>query len=305
MSFFPGFEQRRVKVGDVTLNVRTGGNGNPLLLLHGYPQTHVAWHKVAPELARSFTVICPDLKGYGDSDAPAPTADSGNYSKRVMGAEMLALMKALGHPRFAMVGHDRGARIAYRLALDHPEAVTRLGILDILPTAEYWDLADRKFAVNTFHWGFLARDGGLPERLIGHDPEFFQDYLMRLWAGEYGALDPAGAEGISPLLRQARKHRRELRRLPRRLHHRRRTGPRRQGRRQEDWLPGPRPVRRPVSLDRREPGRRYLAALGNRRARQRDPERALRGGGEAAGGSGGAGAFLEKLNWNHLLKLPF
>jgi len=189
MSFFPGFEQRRVKAGDLTLNLRLGGSGSPLLLLHGYPQSHVTWHKVAPELARHFTVICPDLKGYGDSDAPAPTPDSGNYSKRVMGGEMLALMRQLGHPRFAMVGHDRGARIAYRLALDHPEAVTRLGILDILPTAEYWDLADRKFAVNTFHWGFLARDGGLPERLIGHDPGFFQDYLMRLWAGDYGALD--------------------------------------------------------------------------------------------------------------------
>jgi haloacetate dehalogenase len=103
---------------------------------------------------------------------------------------MLALMAELGHRRFAVAGHDRGARIAYRLALDHPEAVTKLGILDILPTSEYWDLADRKFAVNTFHWGFLARDGGLPERLIGNDPDFFQDYLMRLWAGDYGALDP-------------------------------------------------------------------------------------------------------------------
>jgi haloacetate dehalogenase len=190
MSFFPGFEQRRVAVGDLTLNVRLGGSGSPLLLLHGYPQTHVVWHRIAPELARHFTVICPDLKGYGDSDAPPPTADSGNYSKRVMGEEMLALMQALGHQRFAIVGHDRGARIAYRLALDQPGAIAKLAILDILPTAEYWDLADRTFAVNTFHWGFLARGGGLPERLIGHDPDFFQDYLMRLWAGDYGALAP-------------------------------------------------------------------------------------------------------------------
>jgi haloacetate dehalogenase len=190
MSFFPGFEQRRVTVDDIAFNVRIGGKGSPLLLLHGYPQTHVVWHKIAPELARQFTVVCPDLKGYGDSEAPEPTADAGNYSKRVMGAEMLALMRALGHQKFAIVGHDRGARIAYRLALDHPEAVAKLGILDILPTSEYWDLADRHFAVNTFHWGFLARAGGLPERLIGHEPEFFQDYLMRLWAGDYGALDP-------------------------------------------------------------------------------------------------------------------
>jgi haloacetate dehalogenase len=190
MSFFPGFEQRRVTVGDNAFNVRTGGGGSPLLLLHGYPQTHVVWHRIGPELARHFTVVCPDLKGYGDSAAPKPTADAGNYSKRVMGEEMLALMRALGHQRFAVVGHDRGARIAYRLALDHPEAVTKLGILDILPTSEYWDLADRHFVVDTFHWGLLARDDGLPERLIGHEPEFFQDYLMRLWAGDYGALDP-------------------------------------------------------------------------------------------------------------------
>ena len=188
MSFFPGFEQKRVTVGPIALNVRIGGAGDPVLLLHGYPQTHLAWHAVAPELARHFTVICPDLKGYGDSDAPKPDPDSGNYSKRVMGEEMLALMARLGHARFAVVGHDRGARIAYRLALDHPDAIAKLGILDILPTAEYWDLADRKFAVNTFHWGFLARDGGLPERLIGADPDFFQDYLMRLWAGDYSAL---------------------------------------------------------------------------------------------------------------------
>jgi haloacetate dehalogenase len=190
MSFFPGFEQRRVTVGDIAFNVRLGGSGSPLLLLHGYPQTHAVWHRIGPELARHFTVICPDLKGYGDSDAPPPTADSGNYSKRVMGEEMLGLMRTLGHPRFAMVGHDRGARVAYRLALDHPEAVSRLGILDIIPTADYWDVADRTFAVNTFHWGFLALDGGLPERLIRHEPDLFQDYLMRRWAGNYDALDP-------------------------------------------------------------------------------------------------------------------
>lgn len=190
MGFFPGFEQRRVAVGPISLNLRIGGSGAPLLLLHGYPQTHLAWHAVAPELARHFTVICPDLKGYGDSDAPAPDAESRAYSKRVMGGEMLALMAQLGHQRFAVVGHDRGARIAYRMALDHPEAVTKLCVVDILPTSEYWDLADRRFAVNTFHWGFLARDGGLPERLIGKDPDFFQDYLMRLWTGDYGALSP-------------------------------------------------------------------------------------------------------------------
>src|SRR5262245_37668510 len=146
MIFFPGFEQRRVNVGGVNINVRVGGKGEPLLLLHGYPQTHLAWHKVAPGLARHFTVVCPDLKGYGDSDAPSPAADSTNYSKRVMGEEMLGLMHVLGHQKFAVVGHDRGARIAYRMALDRPDRVSKLGVLDILPTSDYWDIADRHFA---------------------------------------------------------------------------------------------------------------------------------------------------------------
>ena len=206
-----------------------------------------------------------------------------------MGAEMLALMTALGHRRFAVVGHDRGARVAYRLALDHPEAVAKLVVLDILPTAEYWDLADRTFAVNTFHWGFLARDGGLPERLIGKDPEFFQDYLMRLWAGDYGALDP-----------EALKEYRRCFAKPENIaascaDYRAGYGiddaarPRRPRGGEEDHVSGPGAVRRPVSLDRRESGRRHLEALGHRRARQRDPERPLRGGGEAAGSAGGAG----------------
>lgn len=198
MDLFSGFEQRRVVVESVALNVRLGGSGTPILLLHGHPQTHVMWHKIAPELAEHFTVVCPDLKGYGDSDAPLPALDSANYSKRVMGQEMLAVMKTLGHEHFAVVGHDRGARIAYRMALDHPQAITRLCILDIVPTSEYWDTADRRFVVNTFHWGFLARDGGLPERLIGKDPAFFHDYVMRLWAGDVGALAP---EALAEYLR--------------------------------------------------------------------------------------------------------
>lgn len=191
MSFFPGFERNWVSVGQCALNVRIGGSGDPVLLLHGYPQTHLAWHAVAPELAKHFTVICPDLKGYGDSEAPAPDAESAAYSKRVMGQEMLELMTRLGHKRFAVIGHDRGARIAYRMALDHPGAITKLGILDVIPTAEQWDVADKGFSFGVFHWGFLARGGGLPERLIGRDPDFFQDHLVRSWAGNYAALDPA------------------------------------------------------------------------------------------------------------------
>jgi haloacetate dehalogenase len=171
MSFFPGFEQRRVTVDDIAFNVRIGGSGSPLLLLHGYPQTHATWHKIAPELARHFTVVCPDLKGYGDSDAPAPTADSGNYSKRVMGAEMLALMAALGHRRFAVVGHDRGAYVATRAALDHAAAVERLAVLDGVPIGEALARADARFAASCWHWFVLGQTAKPAERAISADPD--------------------------------------------------------------------------------------------------------------------------------------
>ena len=147
----PGFEPRRVSAGGSTFGVHTAGFGPAVLLLHGYPQTHLIWRHLAPGLARRFSIVAPDLKGYGASDAPPPAPDSSNYSKRAMAGELAALMRALGHERFAVVGHDRGARVAYRMALDHPECVAKLVVLDIVPTGAMWAGATRVFAVNTFH----------------------------------------------------------------------------------------------------------------------------------------------------------
>lgn len=171
---FEGFalEQMPVETG-VTLRLRRGGAGPPLLLLHGNPQTHWMWHKVAPDLARRFTVVCPDLRGYGFSSKPSPAADHAAHSKRAMAADMVALMRALGHARFLLAGHDRGARVAHRLCLDHPDVVERVALLDIIPTMEHFERADMDFAIGYHHWFFLAQPSPYPERLIGADPRFW------------------------------------------------------------------------------------------------------------------------------------
>lgn len=187
---FPGFESRRVLAAGIEIACRIGGKGPPLLMLHGYPQTHVCWHRLAPALANRFTVVLPDLPGYGDSGFVAPDAGNRLYSKRHLGEVMAALMRALGHDRFALVGHDRGARVSYRLALDRPALVSRLALLDIMPTIETWELFDKAESLATFHWPFLAQDGGLPERLIAGDPDFFLIYLVNRWAGDAGRIDP-------------------------------------------------------------------------------------------------------------------
>lgn len=189
-----GFAATRVAAAGVTFSMHTAGRGPAVLLLHGYPQTHLIWRHLAPAWAKRFAVVAPDLKGYGASDAPAPAADSANYSKRAMAAECVALMRELGHERFAVVGHDRGGRVAYRLALDHPRTVTRLVTLDIIPTGAAWAAATRSFAINTFHWGFLAQGGGMPERLIGGNPDVWLEYCCRKWAGDFAALADALAE---------------------------------------------------------------------------------------------------------------
>jgi haloacetate dehalogenase len=186
-----GFESRRVAAAGVTFSVHTAGAGPAVLLLHGYPQTHLIWRRVAPGFARRFSVVAPDLKGYGDSDAPQPAPDSSNYAKRALAGELVALMRALGHERFSVVGHDRGARVAYRMALDHPERVAKLVVLDIVPTGAMWAGATRVFAVNTFHWGFLAQGGGMPERLIGADPDCWLEYCCRKWARDLAPLADA------------------------------------------------------------------------------------------------------------------
>ena len=170
---FAGFRLETIDTGEVRIRARVGGNGPPLLLLHGNPQTHVMWHKVAPALAERFTVVATDLRGYGMSSKPPSTADHQPYSKRVMALDQLAVMRHLGAERFFVCGHDRGGRVGYRMALDHPEAVLKLAVLDIIPTGEAFDRVDREFGLALYHWFFLAQPSPLPERLIGADPDWF------------------------------------------------------------------------------------------------------------------------------------
>jgi haloacetate dehalogenase len=169
------------------VRVRTAGTGPPVVLLHGYPQTSAMWHLVAPELAHDHTVVLTDLPGYGDSVAP-PDAGVEAFGKRAMAAEVVAVMAELGFDRFAVVGHDRGARCAYRLALDHPDAVTALGVLDILPTADVFARVDAAFARSAWHWFFLAQPGDLPERMIAADPDAF--FLRNKQGGADGLFAP-------------------------------------------------------------------------------------------------------------------
>jgi haloacetate dehalogenase len=181
---FPGFARRRIEAtGGVEIHLRTGGSGPPLLLLHGYPQTHVIWHKVAPDLARHCTLIIPDLRGYGSSSAPLGDEEHLTYSKRAMAEDCLTVMRELGHSRFMVAGHDRGGRVAYRLALDHPEAVTALVPVDIIPTSEVWRRITAESAVRGYHWQFLAQPFPLPETLIGKDPLYYLEHTLKSWAG--------------------------------------------------------------------------------------------------------------------------
>ena len=197
---FPGFETHVVDVPGAAIFARSGGNGPPLLLLHGYPQTHVCWHKIAPELARHFTLVIPDLRGYGESRATekAEAVDPQHlaHSKRAMAADFVALMRVLGHDRFAVVSHDRGARVGYRLALDHPDSISRLAVLDIVTTLDAWADTRKETAIGRFHWSFLARPAPFPETLIGRDPVYFLEYLLAQWtaSGDLSSFDPAALE---------------------------------------------------------------------------------------------------------------
>lgn len=168
-------------VNGVRIHFRHGGSGPPLLLLHGYPQTHVIWHGVADALAREFTLVMPDLRGYGDSSKPPGDAKHETYSKRAMAKDMADLMTALGHPHFAVCGHDRGGRVAHRLVLDHPGRVSRLMLVDISPTITMFGATDKRFADAYYHWFFLAQPHPLPETLIGNNAQFYVDYTLNGW----------------------------------------------------------------------------------------------------------------------------
>lgn len=168
---FEGFALDHVDVGDAVLRVRHGGEGPPVVLLHGHPRTHATWHRVAPQLAGEFTVVCPDLRGYGRSVGPPSTEDHSAHSKRAMAADVVALMRSLGHERFAVVGHDRGSYVAMRTALDHPDAVTALAVLDSVPIGEALARADARFAAAWWHWFFLGQTAKPAERVINADPD--------------------------------------------------------------------------------------------------------------------------------------
>ncbi|CAN5449858.1 alpha/beta hydrolase [soil metagenome] len=180
-TLFPGTHEHRVQTGDAEIFARIGGKGPPLLLVHGFPQTHAMWHRIAPELMRQFTCVLPDLRGYGLSSCPENTRDNRPYSKRAMAADLVTLMASLGHRKFAIAGHDRGARVTYRLALDHPGSVIAAAVLDIVPTLEMWNAMDAASAMNAYHWLFLAQPNPLPEMLIEQAPVGYLDYTLASW----------------------------------------------------------------------------------------------------------------------------
>jgi haloacetate dehalogenase len=185
-----GFDTAEIQTGDTSIFVRWSGSGSPILLLHGFPQTHLMWRDVAPLLARRFTVVCADLRGYGRSGCPASAPDHAPYAKRAMARDMVAVMEQLGFPRFSVAGHDRGGRVAYRLALDHPDRVERLAVLDILPTGTVWERADARFALAYWPWSLLAQAEPLPERLIGAAPDAVLDNALGGWGSPPAVFGP-------------------------------------------------------------------------------------------------------------------
>ncbi|GAA3244661.1 alpha/beta hydrolase [Pseudonocardia petroleophila] len=187
---FDGFQRVVTEIDGVPIHAVHGGSGPPVLLLHGFPQTHAMWHVIGPELARDHTVVAPDLRGYGDSGRPASGEDHAGYSFRAMAADQVGLMRALGHEEFAVVAHDRGARVAHRTALDHPAAVTRAALLDILPTTHVYDHVTQAVATAYYHWFFFIQPADLPERLIAADPVGYLHSLLGGWGSGLDAFAP-------------------------------------------------------------------------------------------------------------------
>ncbi len=193
------FEQTRVELADSSIYLRHGGKGPPLLLLHGYPQTHVTWRLLAPLLAARFSLVMPDLRGYGASRGPAPDPDNRHYDKRSMAADMLAVMDHLGFSQFFLAGHDRGGRVAYRLSLDHPERVIAFAAVDVVPTIELWEALDAGAALGAWHWPFLAQPAAVTEAVLATAKGVIIESFLRGWAGKPDALAP---EAIAAYLAQ-------------------------------------------------------------------------------------------------------
>jgi haloacetate dehalogenase len=191
---FEGFERERVETPGAEIVLVRGGDGPPVLLMHGYPQTHAMWHLVAPRLAEDFTVVAVDLRGYGDSSKPFGDEDHSTYSKRAMAADQVAAMASLGFDSFAVVGHDRGARVGHRMALDHPDRIARLAVLDIVPTRHIFRTVGKDLATDYYHWFFLIQPYDLPETLIGADPVY---YLRKKLGGWGTSLDTFAPEALA------------------------------------------------------------------------------------------------------------
>ncbi|AHM03223.1 putative epoxide hydrolase [Roseibacterium elongatum DSM 19469] len=197
-----GFTQSRIETNGIGLSVHQAGQGAPLILLHGYPQNHMCWENLAPRLARDFHVIIPDLRGYGDSDAPPADPENRAYSKREMARDIAGLMDALGLEKAHVLGHDRGARVTYRLALDHPNRVDRIGIIEIVPTGDFWAAWSADLALKAYHWTFLAQPSPLPERMILSDGPGYIDWTLASWT-HAGDLSPFSEAALSGYRAQA------------------------------------------------------------------------------------------------------
>ena len=234
---FPGFTLEEVTVKEGRIRLRHGGSGPPLLLLHGNPQTHLMWHAVAPELAKRFTVICPDLRGYGGSLKPPATPDHAPYAKTAMARDMVEVMEHFGHTRFLVGGHDRGARVAHRLALDFPERVEKLAVLDIVPTIEHFERTDMAFALGYYHWFWFAQPHPFPEVLINAAPEVWFNAHTTRGLKPAGPLPPGGSRRLSRRRAQSGHDPRHVRGLPRRRHHRSGARPRLARGRRQDPVP--------------------------------------------------------------------
>lgn len=187
---FAQFQHLGLRTKSTIINVLKGGSGDPLLMLHGYPQTHVMWHRIAPQLAENFTVVLTDLRGYGDSAKPEVEAGHANYAKRSMAQDQVEVMQQLGYEEFYVIGHDRGARVAHRMALDYPQRIRKLALLDIVPTYELYTTTDQEFATAYYHWFFLIQPYPLPETLIGANPEYFLRTCLEHWSKNFAAFTP-------------------------------------------------------------------------------------------------------------------